>query len=293
MAETPIENVSDTAFWVAHYRAEETQRPDALFRDPFAGRLAGERGSTIAAAMPLSRMTAWLMAIRTVVIDDYIRSALKDGIDTVLNLGAGLDARPYRMELPPSLQWIEADYPAMIEYKENILRAEAPVCRVERVKVDLSDEAKRRELFARVNAGAAKALVLTEGVIPYLANEQVASLAVDLHALNHICYWIAEYHSPRVIKYRERSGIQRKLQNAPFQFKPDDWFGFFAQRGWRPREIRYLAEEAQRLHRPIAWPLWARIIGGIFAVFASKERRTERMRFSAYVLLQPEAPAVE
>lgn len=297
MSWTPIENVSDTAFWVAHYRAVETQRPDALFRDPFAARLTGERGSRIAAAMPMSRMTAWLMAIRTVIIDSYIRSAVQEGVDTVLNLGAGLDARPYRIELPSSLHWIEADYATMIEYKESVLAPDKPACQLERVKIDLSDEANRREFFARVNADASKLLVLTEGVIPYLTNDQVASLAADLRALDHVRYWIAEYHSPRVIKYRERSGLQRKLQNAPFQFKPDDWFGFFAQRGWRPKEIRYLAEEGERLHRPIALPFWAKIVGLGFRAFFSKERQQEGKRFSAYVLLKPElkpeAPAAK
>jgi O-methyltransferase involved in polyketide biosynthesis len=43
----PIGNVSDTARWVAVYRAMETARPDAIFRDPFAERLAGERGLEI------------------------------------------------------------------------------------------------------------------------------------------------------------------------------------------------------------------------------------------------------
>ncbi|HEY2739416.1 MAG TPA: class I SAM-dependent methyltransferase, partial [Thermoanaerobaculia bacterium] len=42
-----IDNVSDTARWVAVYRAMETARPDAIFRDPFADRLAGERGHQI------------------------------------------------------------------------------------------------------------------------------------------------------------------------------------------------------------------------------------------------------
>jgi O-methyltransferase involved in polyketide biosynthesis len=43
-----IRNISDTALWVAVYRARETDRPDAVFRDPFARRLAGERGEQIA-----------------------------------------------------------------------------------------------------------------------------------------------------------------------------------------------------------------------------------------------------
>src|SRR5262249_23317383 len=47
-----IRNVSDTARWAAHYRALETERRDALFRDPLAARLAGERGRAIAKAMP-------------------------------------------------------------------------------------------------------------------------------------------------------------------------------------------------------------------------------------------------
>jgi O-methyltransferase involved in polyketide biosynthesis len=40
MADTLIENVSDTAFWIAHCRALESERPDALFHDPLAGLLA-------------------------------------------------------------------------------------------------------------------------------------------------------------------------------------------------------------------------------------------------------------
>ncbi len=44
---TSIENVSDTALWVAVYRAMETARPDAIFRDPYAERLAGDKGVKI------------------------------------------------------------------------------------------------------------------------------------------------------------------------------------------------------------------------------------------------------
>jgi O-methyltransferase involved in polyketide biosynthesis len=52
MSTALVSNVSDTARWVATYRAWETARPDALFRDPLAARLAGERGQAITAMMP-------------------------------------------------------------------------------------------------------------------------------------------------------------------------------------------------------------------------------------------------
>jgi hypothetical protein len=42
MTDPAIQHISDTARWAAVYRARETERNDALFRDPFARRLAGE-----------------------------------------------------------------------------------------------------------------------------------------------------------------------------------------------------------------------------------------------------------
>jgi O-methyltransferase involved in polyketide biosynthesis len=39
----------------------------------------------------------------------------------VLNLVAGVDARPNRMALPNSLTWIEVDLPEIIEYTSAVL----------------------------------------------------------------------------------------------------------------------------------------------------------------------------
>ena len=50
----------------------------------------------------------WMTVVRTVVIDRYLQEAIARGVDTVVNLGAGLDTRPYRMTLPASLSWVEA-----------------------------------------------------------------------------------------------------------------------------------------------------------------------------------------
>ena len=65
-----IQNVSDTARWVAVYRAMETARPDAIFRDPYAERLAGAEGVTIVNEMKQGRGMAWAMIVRTAVLDE-------------------------------------------------------------------------------------------------------------------------------------------------------------------------------------------------------------------------------
>jgi methyltransferase (TIGR00027 family) len=287
MADTPIENVSDTAFWIAHYRAVESARPDALFHDPLAELLAGEQGKKIAQTMPMSFMTAWVVAIRTHIIDDYIRTAITQEVDTVVNLGAGLDTRPYRMDLPSALLWIEADYPRMIEFKQSRLAREVPRCKLERVALDLADRAARQRLLAEVDAPSKKLLVLTEGVVTYLSNEEAGSLADDLKAMQHISYWIVDYLSPQAIKFRTRGRLAQKTKNAPFKFKPDDWSAFFREHGWLAKEMRYMSEEGDRVKRPARVPLFLKSLMLFRMIFAPKERRAQFKKFAGYALMEP------
>src|SRR5215471_13631866 len=157
-----IRNISDTASWAAIYRARESERPDALFRDPYARRLAGERGEQIAASMPFSDKATWSWVTRTYLYDHFISDQIRQGVDMVVNLAAGLDARPYRMAVPPTLPWVEVDLPDLFTNKEAILRNDKPVCALERVRLDLADISARRELFDRLGRSARKVLIITE-----------------------------------------------------------------------------------------------------------------------------------
>ncbi|MES1195491.1 MAG: class I SAM-dependent methyltransferase, partial [Steroidobacter sp.] len=122
MTDNQIRDVSDTALWVAAYRAKESARPDAKFHDPLASVLVGERGRVIAESMPGSGMMQWVMVLRTLAIDRLITHAINTDADMVVNLGAGLDTRPYRLELPTTLHWIEIDFPNIIELKNERLK---------------------------------------------------------------------------------------------------------------------------------------------------------------------------
>jgi methyltransferase (TIGR00027 family) len=153
----PIRHISDTALWVAVYRAQESERADAVFRDPYARKLAGDRGMQIAAAVPFAQRHSWGYTARTWLVDKVIEREVQQGTDMVINLAAGLDSRPYRMQLPASLRWIEIDLPDMLNYKQEVLAAEHPLCALERVPLDLKDTAARRGLFqarGRSEAGA-------------------------------------------------------------------------------------------------------------------------------------------
>jgi methyltransferase (TIGR00027 family) len=244
-----IRNISDTARWVAVYRARETERPDAIFRDPFARRLAGERGERIAQSMPLGVNNDWSMIARTYVIDQFVSTQAREGVDMVLNLAAGLDSRPYRMELPPSLQWVEVDLDEILTYKEEILRNEKPVCALERIRLDLSDGGARRELFAQLARRAQKALVITEGLVIYLTAEAVGELAKDLAAVPTFRSWIVDLASPGLLRMLKKRIKQHLSQAAPFQFAPEEGPAFFAKFGWKAIDVQSVLKNAAKVKR--------------------------------------------
>jgi methyltransferase (TIGR00027 family) len=281
-----ISHVSDTARWVATYRATESERPDALFRDPYARRLAGPRGEEIVRALPKGRSMGWPMVVRTAVMDEIIlRVVGRNGVDTVLNLAAGLDARPWRLALPASLRWVDVDHADMIEYKAAHLADAVPRCRYQGQGVDLADGPDRRALLTRVKSAAGRVLVVTEGLLVYLAPEAVAELARDLHRQAGFEWWLTDLASPRLLEMLEKSwGPVVAAGNAPFRFGPAESSGFFLPFGWREAEYRSTFYEGLRLKRtfPMA-PVFA-FLGRL----AGRRRRTALERFSGIALLQRE-----
>ena len=248
--EDRIQNISDTAIWAAVYRGRENRRRDALFRDPFAERLAGKRGETIGHQMRAHDEHEWAWVMRTVLYDRFIAGQIAAGADMVVNLAAGLDARPYRMALPPALEWIEVDLPDLLDYKERILAAEKPACRLERIRLDLSDVAARRQLFARLGERASNALVITEGLLIYLTREEVAVLAEDLAGARGFRHWALEIVSPGLLEMLQREiGPALEQASAPLKFGPPEGPSFFESHGWRLAAVESPLKAAGRAKR--------------------------------------------
>ncbi len=280
----PIESISDTARWVAFYRAMESERPDAVFVDPYARRLAGERGEAIVRAMPRGRAYAWPMIVRTAVMDEILVRVVRDEkADAVVNLAAGLDARPYRLDLPAGLRWTEVDLPGILDYKERILDGETPRCRLERVRLDLREREARRSLFDRLAASGSRVVVVAEGLMVYLSREEASGLADDLARPPAIRWWLLDIASPWLLKRMQRVwGKRLEHAGAALRFAPEEGTAFYAARGWREREYRSTLEEAHRLKREMALAPLFRFLGR----FQSAKRREEMRRIAGIVLLE-------
>lgn len=279
-----IRGVADTARWVAIYRAIESERPDALFRDPFARRLAGERGDRISREMPASaRKAGWAFVARTVLFDQFILEQIAGGVDLVVNLAAGLDTRPYRMQLPGTLKWVEVDQAELLEEKTAQLADTRPVCAVERIALDLAREEPRLELFSRLGQSAKKALIVTEGLLVYLSPEQVGRLAQDLAAQPSFQAWLTDLASPRLLKMIANDwGKKLEAGSSPLKFAPETGPAFFNPYGWSAAEIRPTFTTAAKIKR---LPLFLRLMTALPGAGTFHPRRP----WSATCLLRPTA----
>lgn len=272
----PVAHVSDTALWVAVHRATESTRKDALFRDPYAERLAGERGRRIVSQLDAAKGSAWSIITRTAVLDELIMAAIRDGADTVLNLAAGLDTRPYRLSLPSSTRWIEVDFAAMITYKESKLVDARPQCALERIALDLTDRTARQRLFARVNEESRQVLVITEGLLIYLTQDDVAALAEDLHAAPHFRQWIADVLTAELLEWLLKTHFKTFASGSVrMHFAPPGGIAYFERFGWRAQTVRRMTVESRRLKRemPRAW---------LFRLLRSLSSRRVRERYSKF-----------
>jgi methyltransferase (TIGR00027 family) len=251
--EKDFNHISETAHWIAALRAMETERANPVVRDPLAAKLAGEQGFEMARSMPHIQSMSFAMIVRTTAIDRLIESALQKNVDHVINLGAGLDTRPYRLKLPNTntLNWTEVDYPELISYKEEKLAAETPQCKLQRVGCDLSDTVQRRALFEQLSLKSTCALVITEGVIGYLRNEDAETLSKDIFTQNNFKYWIQDYSQGKMRRHKQANDLRKKMKRVPIQFAVEWPLRFFSSHGWKIEEDIHILDEADRIGKKL------------------------------------------
>ncbi|MGO9877718.1 MAG: SAM-dependent methyltransferase [Acidimicrobiia bacterium] len=132
--------VSVTAVGVAAIRAAEAARSDALFADPLAEafvRAAGTRWGPRADPPQPDRIAALIMwvRVRTRFLDDVVLDACANGCRQIVTLGAGLDARAFRLDLPADARLFELDLSEILAFKQDVLRGEQHRAACERIVV--------------------------------------------------------------------------------------------------------------------------------------------------------------
>jgi methyltransferase (TIGR00027 family) len=182
--------VSETAFNVAQAREEESQRSDRLFDDPLASAFVAARrepqGEVTQSpdAVDLRPILHPYVAVRTRFFDDALLEATAASIQQVVILGAGLDARAFRLPWPTGTRVFELDLPELFAFKESVIaqRGGEPRCDRVVVPVDLRDDWPAA-LEARDFTPTQVSAWLLEGLLMYLSEGERDDLLTRLGKL--------------------------------------------------------------------------------------------------------------
>jgi methyltransferase (TIGR00027 family) len=184
-----------TALLVAAARAIETHRHDSLAQDQYAEHFV--RAAPACAGWPVrieqvpdgERDPLWgrfarYFGLRTRVLDDFVLRSAATGIRQVVLLGAGLDTRAFRLDLPSDCVVHEIDRAGVLAFKERILAEAAAVPTVKRVPVPV--DLRADWVTALTSAGfdpSAPSAWLAEGLLFYLPASAETYLIDTVHRL--------------------------------------------------------------------------------------------------------------
>lgn len=245
--ETRIEHVSDTALLVAGARALESERPDGLICDPFAARLAGDRGMALVKNILVPEWMQLGMGLRTRLLDELLASCIADGADRVLNLGAGLDSRPWRLNLSGELGWTEIDFPEILDYKYGALKDTPPRCRLKRRSADLNNILELQAIFAEAGSDARCPLLITEGLLMYLPAETVDALATEARDAG-FRFWLMDSTSLALMRRAHGDGVEHiNRVRAETHLEGPQIRDVVERHGWQALSRRLFIEEGPKL----------------------------------------------
>jgi len=256
-----------TAIGVARVRAAETLRPDRLFADPLAAEFVAASGWPAAAAdldqdearLPRPRRAMLRsIVVRTRFLDDFLQDAGAAGLRQVVLLGAGLDARAFRLDWPADTRLFELDMTEMLDFKESVLTdvGARPACARIAVAIDLQDDFPAALAAAGFDPARPTAWV-AEGLLMYLSAERNEELLGRVGALSapgsRLALTVLSQH--RLDRMRESASAaepnsaQATLVGMWQSGTPADPASWLAGHGWQA-EVFDSVERAAAFGRP-------------------------------------------
>ena len=248
-AAVSLAGVGGTGLTIAAIRAFETARADRLFADPLAATFA-EAGGLDPDSAPGGRrgvaLRVWVVA-RTLFLDDLLAEAGQQGCRQVVLLGAGFDARAYRLPWPPGTRCFEVDTPDVLGPKDQVLAAEHAVPGCERLVVpcDLRDDWPAALRGAGLDPARPTAWI-AEGLLVYLTPAEVDGLLDTITSLSALGSWLGLTMTTREADQLADTRLATLRQSRA----PDDPVGWLAGLGWAA-DLTDLREVLRAHGRPL------------------------------------------
>ncbi|MBD2338665.1 SAM-dependent methyltransferase [Calothrix sp. FACHB-156] len=233
MSEPTKISVSFTAKVIAAGRAIESQRPNALFSDPLAAKLAGQEA--IEAALPkveeYDKQGRPFLSVRARFFDDFINKH-SDNIRQIVILGAGMDTRAFRLNWQPNTHIYEIDQQDVILYKESVLTGINSQCARHTISTDLKESHWTELLIKEGFKTSEPTIWILEGFLYYLNAMAVENLLKNIQVLSAK----GSYLCADVINSLICNGSDEWAKY--WQFGCDEPESFFATYGWQASAIQ-------------------------------------------------------
>ena len=249
--------VSDMALVTAAGRAKESERSDCLVYDPYAKKLAGDSGMKLVEQFGDIFIDA--EAITTRVFDDAVIKFVEGGGTQIVVLGAGVDARPYRLQIlrDRSIRWWEMDYEGVLSYKAGVLGDSKPLCMLVRIPTDILEKGLFQRLIDTGLNPELRTLWVAEGVFHYLRREEVAEFLETIHSASSdgsTVFFSALSSSTKshTGKFEDSMSYLRKM-GAPMTFALDDPRGLLESHGYANIEVTFMGHHSAHYGR-LPWP---------------------------------------
>jgi methyltransferase (TIGR00027 family) len=199
--------------WVAALRGLAEYDDPAIVSDPLAAELlpfgyrtlvrAAERSPRASRAImrSVARASGNLsrhMAMRTRAIDDVVSSEALAGSEQLVLLGAGFDARAYRLEALAGVTVFEVDHPDTQRGKREAIRFHTPLAReIRYAPIDFAKDTLDDALARAGHDATQRTTFVWEGVTMYLTSDAIdATLSsIARHAAKGSVL-AATYHDP-------------------------------------------------------------------------------------------------
>jgi methyltransferase (TIGR00027 family) len=239
---------SRTAIWVAVMRGVARFEKPALVEDTFADALVPLPYRPIldlARALPrtsrallgvadlVSGGRSRHMALRTRAIDDAVEDGVRRGARQLVILGAGLDARAWRLEVLRTCKVFEVDYPSTQAYKRAHTAGLPLAARELRfVDVDFEKQALEERLREAGHDPEVPSVFVWEGVTMYLTREAIdATLAAVARIAAPGSVMATTYHTGQ---YLAPLSLVVRAVREPFvsTFQPAEVASLFASHGF-------------------------------------------------------------
>jgi methyltransferase (TIGR00027 family) len=180
-----------TGYGPAMLRAMENLLPEdkRLFEDPYSEKFLPPFGKFWVILTRSPKMLHLLIKIRerltpgvigglicrTRYIDDVLNDVTKEGVRTVVNLGAGMDTRAFRFSGIKNIQYFELDFPELQRVKRAYIdnKIGKLPSNVTLVPIDFNSQDLGEELREAGYDLSSKTLFIWEGVTQYISREAI------------------------------------------------------------------------------------------------------------------------